>query len=56
MVHVFCLDEKCRRIIHLDSHNHWNFKGKVICSKCRAEIELEIRDGEVKSSRKAEGK
>jgi len=56
MVHVFCLDEKCRRVIHLDNHKHWNFKGKVICAKCGAKIELEIGDGEVKSSRKAEEK
>ncbi len=56
MVHVFCLDENCRRIIHLDSHEHMNFKGKVICQKCGAEMDVEIKDGELKSSRKSQRK
>ena len=56
MVHVFCLDEKCRRVIHLDSHKHWNFRGKVKCLKCGAEMDVEIKDGELKFSRKAEEK
>jgi len=56
MVHVFCLDEKCRRVIHLDNHEHWNFKGKVKCLKCGAEMNVEIKNGEPTSSRKPEGK
>lgn len=46
------MDEGCRRVIHLDSHRHWNFKGKVTCLRCGAEIEVEIKNGELMSSRK----
>jgi len=53
MVHVFCLDEKCRRVIHLENHKHWNYEGKVKCSRCGAEIDVTIKDGELKSSRKS---
>ena len=56
MVHVFCLDENCRRVIHLDNHKHWNFKGEVKCLKCGAEMEVEIKNGELRSSRKSKGK
>jgi len=56
MVHVYCLNEKCRHIIHLDSEEHWNFKGKVRCSRCGAELEVEIKNGELKSSKKSKAK
>jgi len=52
MVHVFCLNEECRCIIHLDDEKHWNFKGRVKCAKCGAEMEVETENGELKSSRK----
>ncbi|NIR86047.1 hypothetical protein GWO13_00125 [Candidatus Bathyarchaeota archaeon] len=52
MVHVFCLDKKCRRVIHLDNHKHWDFKGKVKCSKCGAEMDVEIKNGELRFSKK----
>lgn len=54
MVHVFCLGEKCRKIIHLDDHKHWNYEGAVVCQRCRTEIKVEIDDGVVKSSKKTE--
>lgn len=47
MVHVFCLDKKCRRIIHLDNDKYWNFKGSVKCRQCGREIEIEIREGKL---------
>ncbi len=53
MVHVFCLNEDCRRVIHLGNHEHWNFKGKVKCLKCGKEMEVEIKSGGLKSSRKS---
>jgi hypothetical protein len=56
MVHVFCLDEKCRRVIHLGNRKHWNYMGKVKCLKCGAEMNVEIKNGELMSSRKPEGK
>jgi hypothetical protein len=56
MVHVFCLNEDCRRVLHLGNHKHWSFKGKVKCIKCGAEMNLEIKNGELKSLRKPEGK
>ena len=52
MVHVFCLNEECRCIIHLDDEKHWSFKGRVKCAKCGAEMEVETENGELKSSRK----
>ena len=55
MVHVFCLDEKCRRAIHL-SEKHWNFKGKIKCQNCGAEFEVEIENGKLVSSKKSEEK
>ncbi len=56
MVHVFCLNETCRRVIHLGDHLHWNFSGKVKCLKCGEEIEVEIKDGMLISSGKSEEK
>ena len=56
MVHIFCLDENCRRVIHLGNHKHWNFKGKVKCLKCGAEMEVEIKNSELRSSRGFKGK
>lgn len=56
MVHIFCLEEKCRSVIHLDSHKHWNFNGKVKCLKCGAEFEIEVEEGKLKSSRKSDQK
>ncbi len=56
MVHVFCRDKKCRRVIHLDTNEYWNFKGKVKCLRCGAEIAVEIKDGELMSSKKTEVK
>lgn len=49
MVYVFCLNEKCRRIIHLDSHKHQDFKGKIKCVKCGAAMEAEIKGNKLKS-------
>jgi len=55
MVHIFCLDEKCRRVIHLDDHKYWNFKGKVKCPNCGSEMEVEIENGELKSLKRLKG-
>jgi len=56
MVHVFCLNEKCRHVIHLDSEKYWNFKGRVTCSRCGEEMEVEIENGESRSSKKSREK
>ena len=34
---------------HLDSHSHWNYEKKIKCKKCGAEIEVEIKNGEIVS-------
>jgi len=52
MVHVFCLDEKCKRVIHLDNPKYWDFKGKVKCSHCGREMEIEVKDGKLISTRR----
>ena len=51
MVHIYCLNEDCRTIIHLDSHSHWDYKGPVKCKKCGAEMEVEIKNGEIVSQK-----
>jgi hypothetical protein len=56
MVHVFCLNEKCRRICHLGDHAHWNYKGKVKCKRCGEVMEVEIKDGELVSAEKSKEK
>ena len=56
MVHIYCLNENCRHVIHLDSEEHWNFKGNLTCSRCGAETEVEIENGQLKSSKKSQGK
>lgn len=56
MVHVFCLNENCRRVIHLNNQQKWNFKGKLRCVKCGAVMEVEIVNGKLKSSKKSKGK
>lgn len=56
MVHIYCSNEKCRRVIHLDDHTHWNFKGEVKCQKCGELMELEVKDGELKRVRVVEKK
>jgi len=47
LVHVICLNEDCKTIIHLDDASHWNYKGKTKCTKCGENFMLEIKDGEV---------
>lgn len=44
-VHVFCLDEKCRRVIHVPDGAYCNFEGEVKCLGCGAMMEVEIEDG-----------
>lgn len=56
MVHVFCLNEKCRRVIHLANPKYWDFKGKVRCLHCGAEMEVEIEGGEIRHCRESEAK
>lgn len=56
MVHVYCLNEDCRCIIHLDDEEHWNFKGTIKCQRCGKEMVVETVNGELKSSRKYETK
>ena len=51
MVHVFCHNKHCRKIVHLDSQKHWNFKGKVKCEKCGEIVEIEIKNGKLISSK-----
>jgi len=43
MVHIFCQNEGCRMIVHLDDAHYWNYKGKVKCEKCGTEAEVEIK-------------
>jgi len=52
LVHVFCLDDKCRRVVHLDDSSYWNYKGRVKCKNCGAEMEVEIKNGEIISCKK----
>ena len=53
MVHIFCLNEKCRRILHLDDNKHWNYTGLVKCTKCGFDREVTITNGELTSAKKA---
>jgi len=39
-------------MLHLDDATYWNYKGRVKCEKCGAEIEIEIKDGKVVYERK----
>lgn len=52
MVHIYCQNEDCRMILHLDDARYWNFKGRVKCEKCGTEVDVEIKDGKVVSARK----
>jgi len=52
MVHIYCQNEGCRTIVHLDDAAYWNFKGKIKCEKCGAEAEVEIKNGKVVYPRK----
>lgn len=52
MPHVFCLNERCRKVNHLHSDKYWDFKGKIKCQFCGTEMEVEIVDGEVRSCQK----
>jgi len=54
MVHIYCPNESCRTIIHLDDETYWNYKGSIRCGKCGTEIEVEIKDGKVICVRKVE--
>ena len=56
MVHVFCLNEKCRRVFHLGDDTHRDFKGKVKCLRCGEEMEVEIKNGRLMSTKKSEEK
>jgi hypothetical protein len=56
MVHVFCLNNNCRRAIHLISEEYWNFEGTIKCVKCGLLIELEIKNGELVSANKSKQK
>lgn len=47
MVHVFCSEETCRRVIHLNENSHWDFKGQVKCKNCGTVLELEVKQGHV---------
>jgi len=47
MVHVYCQNEGCRMMVHLDDATYWNYKGRIQCGKCGKEVEIEIRDGKV---------
>jgi hypothetical protein len=47
MVHVFCSNETCRRVIHLNDNTHWDFKGKVKCKNCGNEFYIEVKQGQV---------
>jgi phage FluMu protein Com len=53
MVHVYCLNEDCRRAIHLLSEKHRNFKGKVKCTRCGQIMEIVIKNGELVSTTKS---
>jgi hypothetical protein len=52
LVHIFCKNEKCRKIFHLDDHKYWDFEGKVKCKHCGKEMVVEISKGELKKSKK----
>lgn len=52
MVHVFCLNEDCRTVIHLDDPTHWNFEDTVVCSKCGKEIDVIVKNGHLLSTHK----
>lgn len=45
MVHVICMNEDCKTIIHLDDMTHWNYKGKIKCPRCGDIFEIEIKEG-----------
>jgi hypothetical protein len=47
MVHVFCSEEICRRVIHLNDNTHWDFKGQIKCKNCGTVLELEVKQGHV---------
>jgi len=52
MVHIFCQNEGCRMIVHLDDAHYWNYKGRIKCEKCGTEVEVEIKDGKVVYARR----
>mgnify|MGYP001031566297 CR=1 FL=1 len=54
MVHVFCLDKECRRVLHLESSKYWNFKGKVKCLHCGVDMEIEVKEGKLVSTKAPE--
>lgn len=47
MVHIACLDPKCRRVIHLCNPEYWDFDGVVKCSTCGASVKIKIEEGKV---------
>lgn len=47
MVHIYCKNENCRMILHLDDATYWNYKGSVKCEKCGLDLDVEIKDGKV---------
>lgn len=56
MVHVACMDEKCKRVVHLCSPIHWNFEGVVKCPTCGRSMKIEIKKGKVVSIKPLLGK
>lgn len=52
MVHIYCQNEGCRMIVHLDDAHYWNYKGRIKCEKRGTEAEVEIKDSKVISARK----
>ena len=54
MVHIYCQNEGCRTILHLDDSTYWNYKGIVKCEKCGVEVEVEIKEGKVIYQRRAQ--
>ena len=49
MVHIYCLNDACRRAAHLISEEYWNFKGKVKCVRCGYTMEIQIKKGKIVS-------
>jgi phage FluMu protein Com len=47
MPSVNCIE--CGSSFYLDAIGYWNYKGKVRCPYCKALLQIEIEEGEIKS-------
>ena len=49
MVHVFCLNDVCRRVIHLGGRKIWNFNGIIRCRSCGYKMSVDVKNGKIRN-------